>query len=913
MRGRDAGAEAAFAALVTRHGPMVLGVCRQLLGDRHHAEDAFQAVFLVLVRKAPVDPRSRPAGKLALRRGPPHRPVRPAPGSPVVAGTKSDPGDGPPAPVEPTVPPAEQAVQAREQAEALYDEIERLPTAFRLPVVLCYLEGLTVHEAARQLRWPHGTVRSRMARAREKLRRGLTRRGIVLPAAALAAALSHRSASASVSSPLCDMTTRAAMSFAAGDAAAPAAMALAREVLRSMLIHKLKLTVLTILFLGAVASGAGFIGQAPERQAGKPDEQDRQAGKPDLRPAPGRMFVVGRVLDPQGNPVPGAAVMVHARLKLSGRGDPYARLSPVPIGHMESDGSGRFRIDAPRLSSSRYDTFYAVALAPGYGVGWVELDPDDDQPTADIALRPEQVIHGRLFDLQGRPARDVSVSAFSIGRVLPGDPRLPRARFEGLSYFWTQINDFPAWPKPATTDADGRFTLRGVGRDLRVLLTVNDPRFALQRIQVETDRTSDSKQLTMALEAAQIITGRVTYADTGRPVPHARLEIEPILRGATRPLGYETDGEGRFRVNPSRGDRCVVKAFPPEGQPYLTARQDFEWPKGAIEHPVDLALSRGIVIRGKVTEEGSGKPVAEARVWFHGRRSTDRSNPRVEMSGSGPDGSFLLAVPTSPGYLVIAGPSDDYVLREIGRRMLDEGLPGGRRMYSHGFIACDPRSGSKGLEINVVLRRGITVQGRVLAPDGQPTQETWMFSRIMLDPAPVSWRIWGVPSNYGTVRNGRFQVHGLDPDIEVPVYFLEPKRGLGAVAHLSGRSAAGGPVTIRLEPCGTAKARLVDSIGKPIAGYRGSRLIAFVVTPGSFSSRPQDNDGRLAADVAGLSEMDPINFGNSPVSDAQGRIAIPSLIPGATYRVFRLSKEFTVKPGETLELGDVRIEKPRPR
>ena len=83
------------------------------------------------------------------------------------------------APVEPTVPPADEAIMAREQAKALHGEIERLPERFRLPVVLCYLEGLTVHEAARQLRWSHGTVRSRMARAREKLRRGLTRRGIV--------------------------------------------------------------------------------------------------------------------------------------------------------------------------------------------------------------------------------------------------------------------------------------------------------------------------------------------------------------------------------------------------------------------------------------------------------------------------------------------------------------------------------------------------------------------------------------------------------------------------------------------------------------------------------------------------------------------------------------------------------------
>ena len=120
--------------------------------------------------------------------------------------------------------------------------------------MLCYFEGLTLDEAARRLRCPAGTLRSRLARAREKLRLGLARRGVVLPAAALAAVLAPRSASASVSPLLCDSTTRAAIAFAARHAAggalsAPAA-ALAQEVLRTMLIHKLKLTAMSLLAPG---------------------------------------------------------------------------------------------------------------------------------------------------------------------------------------------------------------------------------------------------------------------------------------------------------------------------------------------------------------------------------------------------------------------------------------------------------------------------------------------------------------------------------------------------------------------------------------------------------------------------------------------------------------------------------------
>ncbi len=197
--------EAAFAALVARHGPMVLGVCRQLLGDRQHAEDAFQAVFLVLARKAPSLREPELLGNwlygVALRtarRGPRH-------GSTAVAGPrKRGPSDRPEA--RPAVQ-AEQMIE-REQAEALHREIDRLPGSFRSAVVLCYFEGLSPDEAARRLRWPSGTLRSRLVRASEKLRRGLA-----CAAASRCPPLAPRSAPASVSSLLCDSTTRAAIAL----------------------------------------------------------------------------------------------------------------------------------------------------------------------------------------------------------------------------------------------------------------------------------------------------------------------------------------------------------------------------------------------------------------------------------------------------------------------------------------------------------------------------------------------------------------------------------------------------------------------------------------------------------------------------------------------------------------------------
>ena len=135
--------QAAFAAMVARHGPMVLAVCRQLLGDHHHAEDAFQAVFLVLARQARSIRDPDLLGTWLY--GVTVRTARMARGRIVRRREIEDDAAIRPLLSVP-VPAVEQAMIEREQAEALHREIERLPGAFRMPVVLCYFEGLTLDE-----------------------------------------------------------------------------------------------------------------------------------------------------------------------------------------------------------------------------------------------------------------------------------------------------------------------------------------------------------------------------------------------------------------------------------------------------------------------------------------------------------------------------------------------------------------------------------------------------------------------------------------------------------------------------------------------------------------------------------------------------------------------------------------------
>ena len=334
------------------------------------------------------------------------------------------------------------------------------------------------------------------------------------------------------------------------------------------------------------------------------------------------MFVVGRVIDPDGKPVPGATVTASVQSKFSLGWSALARPMLDEIGHISADESGRFRVDAPRTSSSRNDAFVAIGLAPGFGVGWVKVDPDADQPIADITLEPEQIIEGRLLDIQGRPAQGVTVSAASIEHqsVRDSERRTVQSVVEGPVYDWTRVNDLPGWPKPAITDAEGRFTIHGAGRGVKVGLSTIAPHFALDVINVETDNARGAKTVTATLEPPQIFTGHVTDAETGEPVPHARLRFSANSslpqRWFLRHTEFQADANGRFRANPSRGERFAILVDAPVGKGYVESEKSFNWPKAAVEQSLDLTLSRGAAIRGMVVEEGTDRPIPRATVTF---------------------------------------------------------------------------------------------------------------------------------------------------------------------------------------------------------------------------------------------------------------------------------------------------------
>jgi RNA polymerase sigma factor (sigma-70 family) len=254
LRHRD---EPAFEALVRRHGPMVLGICRRILRDPHDAEDAFQATFLALVRKAATLATRELLGNWLY--GVAYRTA-------LYARRKASRRRAMEKQVEQI--PERGAVESESVTDlrAFLDrELSRLPEVYRIPLVLCELEGKTRQEVARQLDVPEGTVSSRLARGRELLRKRLVRQGVALAGAAPAAALAEAAAPAAVPVALVRATVRAGVLIATGRAAAVSApvAGLLRGVLRQRLVAKLKAAVLVLL---VVALAAGLVVGQPWRR-----------------------------------------------------------------------------------------------------------------------------------------------------------------------------------------------------------------------------------------------------------------------------------------------------------------------------------------------------------------------------------------------------------------------------------------------------------------------------------------------------------------------------------------------------------------------------------------------------------------------------------------------------------------------
>ena len=258
--------EAAIAALVRRHGNMVWGVCRRVLPNHHDAEDAFQATFLVLVRKATsIVPREMVANWLY---GVAHQTALKARAMKAKRKAREGQVINMPEPQDRTRN-ADCGMLEWEDVQPLLDEeLSRLPDKYRVAIVLCDLEGKTRSEAARQLGVPDGTLAARVARGRVVLAKRLARRGVAVPGGVLAAILGQ-GASAAVPTAVVTSTMKATSLFAAGRLAEGVVVSLVDGVLKTMLFKKLKTTA-GLLLAVALAVGTAALAYTQATPPGAP-------------------------------------------------------------------------------------------------------------------------------------------------------------------------------------------------------------------------------------------------------------------------------------------------------------------------------------------------------------------------------------------------------------------------------------------------------------------------------------------------------------------------------------------------------------------------------------------------------------------------------------------------------------------
>jgi len=913
---------AAFEAVVRRHGPRVLAACRKVLADPADVDDAFQATFLVLMRDpgAVRDAKSlggwlygvahRIALKALARKQ--RREVVEA-----RARTRTD--------VLPDL-------SWREACAILHEELDRLPDSTRLPLMLCYLEGRSRDEAAAHLGRTLNSLKKSMEKGREELRKRLRRRGVALSAGLLAAVAEP----AAVAAPAVRTAVDAALTGSTSPVASELARAMSHRGIpwRTMIGASLAASVVTV----CVA-----LGQAPKYD-GKPAKEPPGVPAAGKAPAaksgeaiPEKFTYRGRVVGPDGNPVKDASIFLYVHSPASKPISPRAK----------TDADGRFTFDVARSEFDFRNYEYVqwpwrwghlIASAPGFGVAWTkQIAPDTD---AELTLAADDApIEGRVFNLQGQPVVGARVRTLWVLAVESGEVTKWHEGLKGIGIRdgWRLLQGVsglhhpsmrrfgldPAVP-PANTDKNGRFTLKGLGRDRIALVRIDGDDIAAQQLVV-SPRPGEAKtvdafllegfvqsaanpsrpqdtivgtKFDLVVPPARPVTGVVTDVDTGQPVAGAfvcswQYKNGLIDRHRTWTM---TDAAGRYTLRGLPAERDLqIRVDPPDGEPYLAITAHVPDQAGLEAVKLDLKIKRGIWLTGKVLDRET-KNAVQATV----RYSAELDNPHLkgipdfttehELRSRQDNGEYRVAILPGKGYLSVTLGSPDHPRYGIagdipaGLPEIINTKPGAIWPKSlNALIALNVADDAKEAKQEVLLTPGKGVAVTILGPDGEKLKGIVATTDIY----------GGRPQRLGD--DGTITVRGVSTGKAKYVQAVCPDKKLAGKLKVNGDEKT---ATLKLEPWLGFRGRVVDDDGNPVPNVE----LSFV---GARAS-PADEDyhgfwyrGQLVR------------------ADAAGRFEVEGLVPGMTYSIhvktkgpgFLLLFKADWTGRELKDMGDV---KPRP-
>jgi RNA polymerase sigma factor (sigma-70 family) len=750
--------EAAFDLLLKKHGPMVLGVCRRLLHDAHEVEDAFQATFLVMLRNANSIRRHEALAswlyQVAYRVSTRARVCQEQ--RRLLVSRAAHTG-----PVEDVVTNA-----LRDELGQVIDaELQRLAAKYRIPVILCYLEGKTHEEAARELHWPKSTLSARLERARDILRRRLLRRGYTIPAV-LTTLFAAEKPAAAVPAALVLSTARLAALVWHGEAAASRAISLAEYVLKTMAYTKLVAACGICLSLclaggtgGALAYLGAFGSADPNNASPHPANQIRDRATDDpstlIKLRLGQVLA-GVVTDERGNALPGAKVWLRENQEMKPR-----------LRYTEADKSGRFRF---------------ADVVPGY-------------VTVAAGIKDHSFAALRRIVQAGTVAEDLKLIL-----TQPRELRVTVTGEDGKPVVGAVLSKFSlAWKSPRTdwswlpleilkqekiqvpvTDKTGSFNVSRIPENTFCQGKLKHPGYAHAHFETTV---ADAKSAAIKMERGYPITVVALDAATGKPVPNATVTLTGFPHSINL-YNEPVDPEGKLTIRLGRARVITIKVHHPD---LLSPRWESldEWGDFPSDHTSVFKLAHRAIVHGRVLDEKTREPL---------------SGVRLVLSAFGTHQGIAYGTSDQSGHYEIEGP-EEWVTVGV---MPAAGYWGGEYKRAEVELKSSRATQAK----DILAKRLPVVRGEVILPDGRDAPGVLVVHR-------------GSGQSQFADQAGRFQFQMESQELlaEVEAFDLT-KRLSGGDALRFENVERGQELQIQLEAESELVGKVTDSSGRAVAGVR---------------------------------------------------------------------------------------------